>query len=438
VQAGNRAQAGFANVVAAELYARALDAARHLSQLPPGEIAVVEEAQGDVCERFGGFDRSLDSYERARNLMPEAGVDTARLWGKIGVALERLGRYDDAGAALAEGLDRIGSGDREDEVRTRAGLEHALAGTRYRQARYEESISHALRAIELAGRIGDTRAIAHASYIAGTAHDDLGREGGVGFLERAVEMYEELGDDRGLSSALNNLGIHHYTRGRWDESVALYRRAREADGRAGDPVNGAVHANNEAEVLSDQGHLEEAEPLFHEMVRVCRGAAFPIGEALGMSNLGRVAARGGRFEEAHRLYEDAERLFTDIGSKRYVTETRARVAEVLVFEGRHGEARKVAAGCRDEAKETPFGGLEALIERQLAYALWQARLPGEAGPHFEESLRIARELDAEFEVALTLRAMADTRFPDADVMRAESEGILSRLGVVSLPRVPLP
>ena len=177
---------------------------------------------------------------------------------------------------------------------------------------------------------------------------------------------------------------------------------------------------------------------FEPGVRVCRGAGFPLGEALGTSNLGRVAARAGRFEEAHGLYEEAERRFAEIGSKRYVTETRARVAEVLVFEGRHGEARRVAESCREDARETPFGALEAQIERQLAYALCQARLPDEARGHFEDSLRIARELNVEFEVALTLRAMADIQHPDADALRAESDAILERLGVVAVPKVPLP
>ena len=34
--------------------------------------------------------------------------------------------------------------------------------------------------------------------------------------------------------------------------------------------------------------------------------------------------------------------------------------------------------------------------------------------------------------------MADAKLPDADGNRAESDAILERLGVVSVPRVPLP
>ena len=438
VLAGDRATSGFANVVASEQYTQALEAAEHLPRIPGEEIAAVEEALGDVYERFGGYEPGLDAYVRALELM-DGPLDEARLWRKIGISYERLGRYDDAATALAMGIGCVlAAPSVEEAVSVRAALEYALAGVSYRQTRYEDAIEHADRAIALAESTGDDGAVARASYIAGGAYDDLGREGGRPYLERAIEIYERLGDDRGLSAALNNLGIHHYTRGRWNDSVALYRRSRAADERAGDPLNAAVHANNEAEVLSDQGHLVDAEPLFREMVRISRAASFPIGVALGNSNLGRVAARSGRFEEAHELYAEAVAQFEEIEARRYVTETRARSAECLVFEGRYAEAITAAAELREAAQASPFGGLEALILRQLGYALWQARRPEEARNELGESLRVARELSAEYEVALTLRAMANVRFDDADALRAESDAILARLGVVAVPTVPLP
>src|SRR5262249_47591532 len=60
-----------------------------------------------------------------------------------------------------------------------------------------------------------------------------------------------------------------------------------------------------------------------------------------------------------------------------------------------------------------------------------------ARPRFDESLRIARELTARYEVALTLRALAATGASDGDP-RAESDAILERLDVVFVPAVPLP
>ena len=81
--------------------------------------------------------------------------------------------------------------------------------------------------------------------------------------------------------------------------------------------------------------------------------------------------------------------------------------------------------------------LEAIIERLIGYALVQGRRKDEAAPHLERSLELARGLDADLEIALTLKAMADTGLAGADAAN-ESERILGRLGVVSLPRTPLP
>ena len=109
-----------------------------------------------------------------------------------------------------------------------------------------------------------------------------------------------------------------------------------------------------------------------------------------------------------------------------------------MLEGRFAEALEVASALVEAARETPFGGLEALVERTIGLALHQARRPEEGRPHLLESLRIARELEAVYERALTLRALADTKAPDADAHRAESEALLARLGVVALAKVPLP
>jgi predicted ATPase/class 3 adenylate cyclase len=437
VAAADRAAAGFANVVAAELYGRAL-AAHELQPVDAAERARVLEALGDVRERFGAYEPALEAYQQAREAH-EAPLDRARLLARIAHCLDREGRYDEALQAFGEARALVSiRSESGAELETLAQIEIGLASVSYRRAIYADAIEHATAAADLAERASLPATLAHALLVSGVAHTDLGRPEAVPLFEHSIAISEEHGLHRLRGSALNNLGIHHYTEGRWDDAVACYRASREAKLRAGDPLGAAVQENNVAEVLSDQGRLEEAEALFRNMVRVCRAARFPIGASLGTSNLGRLAARDGRFAEAHELFDDSAAGFAAIDAGRYVNETHARRAECLVLEGRFAEALEVASALVDAARETPFGGLEALVERTIGLALHQARRPEEGRPHLLESLRIARELEAVYERALTLRALADTKAPDADAHRAESEALLARLGVVALAKVPLP
>ena len=64
VAVGELAKRRSANVVAAELFERALAAADHLE--PADEIARVAEMLGDVCELAGGYEEAGAAYLRAR------------------------------------------------------------------------------------------------------------------------------------------------------------------------------------------------------------------------------------------------------------------------------------------------------------------------------------------------------------------------------------
>ena len=331
------------------------------------------EALGDMRERFGAYEPALDAYRQAREAH-EVPLDRARVVARIAHCLDREGRYDDAVAAFAEARALLGAeGGGAAGLETAATIEIGLASVAYRRAAYPEAISHASEAAALAERADLPDVLAHALVVAGLAHTDLGHEEAAPLFERSIAISAEHGLHRVRGSALNNLGIHHYSEGRWDEAVECYRASREAKLHAGDPLGAAVQENNVAEVLSDQGRLAEAELLFRNMVRVSRAAHFPIGAALGTGNLGRLAARDGRFVEAYELLDEAAAAFAEIDAGRYVNETHARRAECLVLEGRHSEALEVASALVEAARETPFGGLEALVERTIGLALHQAR-----------------------------------------------------------------
>lgn len=440
VSAGGRAQADFANVDAAELYERAIAASENVPGLDPRDIARTQEELGDVCERFAAYDRAFAAFEAARVLAgSDAPLLDARLLGKEGVIHELVGRYADALAVCEEGLARVDdAADGPERDAVRAAIELSAGGIHYRQTNNEEAIRWLEAAAKHAERAGDRRTLAHAYYVLDAAHSDFASADGMRYLELARPIYEELGDLRGLGAVLSNLGIHAYYEGRWDEALDFYRESRAVKERVGHVLGAVIQVNNEAEILSDQGRTDEALALFEEYLRYARASGGGFHEGVALSNLGRAAARSGRFDDAHRLFDRALAVFAELSAERFAVEAKARLAECLVIEGRYREALDVANDCRESAAKSPVGGVEALIERSIGYALHQARRPEEGRPHFEESLRIARELKVEYEVALTLRAMAATRYPTSDDVGAEADEILARLGVVSLPSVPLP
>ncbi len=477
-RAGDLARAQYANADAAALYRRALASAPQVSDLPPGAVAAVAEAMGDAAEPAGRYDEALVAYDRARRLArrrddgpgaADSVLDLARLARKSGLVSERTGNYDAAirwyGRArrlLADHAEAHDASDaaREDALTALARREDALAarlvvdiaGIRYRQGRYAACVAGALPVLEPAAAGGHRDVLANAYYLLHAAYGDLGSPEVARYRDLALPIYEELGDLVGQGNVLNNLGIEAYFEGRWDDALALYRRSRDAKSRAGDIANAATQSNNEAEILSDQGHLPQADALLRDALRVWAAAGYQIGVALATSNLGRAAARAGRHDEALGLLEDAAAAFGRIGAAGYVDETRARIAECLALAGRAEEARRVAretlVRVRNEAEQSV---LAAQLERTLAWADLvdgsvpdaapdaAAVAPTDAAAHVAASLHEARALGASFEVALTLdTAAALPGRPAAEVARdrAEASAILAALGVVSVPAAP--
>ena len=464
--AGDVARALYANVDAAAQYRRAIACAAGLPALPPGELAGVAQSLGDVAELAGRYAEAMDAYARARALvrvsagvgatlgvhrLTAGGLELAGLARSTGIVCERAGRYGQALAWYSRGHRQLeATGGRAAEV-LRIRLDLDRAGIRFRQGRYGACVRGALAAADAAEQIGERPLLAHAYYLLHAAYGDLGSPEVARYRHLALPIYEELGDLVGQGNVLNNLGIEAYFEGRWDDALELYARSKDVKIRAGDVSNAATQSNNEAEVLSDQGRFAEAEALLRDALRVWGAAGYEIGTALATSNLGRVAVRAGRHDDGLAILEDARARFERIGARGYVDETRTRIAECLALAGRPVEAEAVAvetlARVRHEAETSV---LEAQLERTLGWCALQLGDPEAAHAHLEASLRAARELNADFELALTLRAWlaiparvaAGSGDGAGDAKRAlaerEAASILAGLGVIAVAEPPLP
>jgi hypothetical protein len=204
-------------------------------------------------------------------------------------------------------------------------------------------------------------------------------------------------------------------------------------GRVGRP---GERERNIAEVLCEQGHLEEAEELAVEALRVHRSTGYRFVIAWVTSLLGRIAARSGRFDDAHAALDDARSAFVASGLPGDVIRTDAWRAEVLLMEGD-------AAAALALATETKTGSLKEggvppelpLLERVRCLALVALGQDGEARNALHAAIEAAQARDADYDYALALDVQLGVPEwvpgdEDRITLTKSRDAILERLGVV--------
>ncbi|MGH9137523.1 MAG: tetratricopeptide repeat protein [Acidimicrobiales bacterium] len=437
--AGDRARRNAAPVEAAAFFERALESARHAG-IEPAAVAETHEALGDVCELGGLYDRAAAAYSQARRLVAGDEVSVGNLCRKQGWVNERTGRYGNALRWYTRGFRAVESVAASAAAgRLKAELYLAYGAVRLRQGRHREAVPLLEEAVRQAEALEALPTLAHAYYDLDWAFTELGQPD-PRYRELALPIYEELGDWEGQGNTLNNLGLGAYYEGRWDEARTSWQRAREAFEKAGDVVQVATIANNIGEILSDQGHLAEAEDEFHTALTTWTEAQFRVGVGLAISNLGRAAARAGRFDEAAALLASAIEQLQAIGARELALEAEARDAERCVLAGDHeqGIARAEAAHAR---ATRPV--LRAGIERTIGYAWAQRGELESARRSLQQSLATAEHVGAAFEIAQTRMALARVNGAAGELAAAapadpEATAIFDRLAVVWTPQPPLP
>jgi tetratricopeptide (TPR) repeat protein len=450
VDASRRAEEKYANVETTQFLERALEAASSWSDAPADEVARAWELLGDVRMRMAAYEDAASAYREARAFWRGDAVQEARLMQQEAVVRVRLGNYPQALRRLSQALRLIEGVEGVDAAAQRARLFNWYAVVLQHQWRPSDAIPWCNRAIAEAEAAGGAEdALAHAYFILDWAYLALGRPDEAVYSPRAVEIYERLGALDRLAWALNVMGGRAYLAGRWEEGIEHADRARRTFLEIGDDMNATVAALNVACIRSDQGRLDEAEPLFRSGLELRRVAGNPLKVAEAASELGRFAGRTGGFEEAHSLLAEARELFSEEGDEVEALAADVWRVESLVHQGSSTAALELADDALERTKSTPgVAILAAMLHRLRGWAFMQLRDLERAGAAFDESLSLARiegenigMRSADYEVALTLDALGRlgemVGGPIEDLER-ERDAIVAKLAVMQLQRPPLP
>ena len=436
LEAGRSAQAKWASLEAAEFYERALAVAEGVRGLAQAEIAGVWEALGDCRQLAGKLESAAEAFELARALQPERSPEATELLFKEGTLRRELGRYDEAIDWYGRGLrmaQHLPPGPMRDRLELE--LELGIAIIRFRQGEFSDAVSRLKEAVGKALAIGDRLQLGIAYMLLHGVYTEMGSPERVAFRGLALPIFEDLGDLKRQATELNNMGIDLYWEGEWARALDAYERSRALSQRIGDVTSVAMAMNNIGEILSDQGKLDEAEELFRSVQEIVDAAGHRGLSLMSRLNLGRVAARAGRFDEADELLTEAADGFREIHAASFEREVRARIAEAAVLAGQPDRALReveLAAASGDVTGLPPT--LRALLHRVRGYAYVQVHRDDDAAHEFEHSVAAAREGDALYELALSLRA--EETLHGATVGDGEAQRIFEALDVSTLPDVP--
>ncbi len=376
VIAGDQARDAYANIDAAAHYQRALESARRLPNVEDAERARVWISLGDVSERAGLFDQSLNAYRRASKAVPDDAELQIDLVLRRSIVCRLKGDHVAALRETTRGLRLLDGEGMPNEPGARARITAERAAIRRRQERPEETLVEARRAERDARAEGELKALGHALELLDWAHWMLGKTELAVNSSEAVSVLEEAGDLQGVSEVLNNMGAYAYWEGRWSDAIEAYEKSRAAEHRMGNDVQAAIVAANIAELLINQNRLEEAQPLITNAVRVLKASknhALTFAE----NELARLLIRRGEFEDAETLLGALQERSLAAGEKMSSFNAVIQLADLRLREGKPAEALEVL----DEAGET--GAAMEILGASVGHV--RARALSALG-HHEEAL----------------------------------------------------
>jgi class 3 adenylate cyclase/tetratricopeptide (TPR) repeat protein len=435
LEAGRSAQAKWANLEAAEFYERALDVAPGVPKLTRAEVAEAWEALGDCQQLAGRLEAAGQAFEAARLHRPESSPEAIELLFKEATLRREQGRYDEALDWYERGLkDAAQLPEGPQRNRLELELELGIAGVRFRQGEFGDSITRGTNVVAKALEVDDWLQLGIAYDLLHLVHTQQGSPERAAFRGLALPIFEEVGDLKRQATALNNLGIEAYYDGEWERALDAYERSRSLFQRIGDVASVAMAMNNIGEILSDQGRINDAEMLFREVQATVDVAGHRGLSLMSRLNLGRAAARAGRFDEANELLQEALEGFREIHAASFEQEVHARIAEAAVLAADHERALSEAELAERLSGAELHPTLRALLHRVRGYAYLQVQRRDEAEREFERSVEAARSADALYELALSLRAEEVLRGEAAD--DAEAQRLLDALNVTYVSNVP--
>jgi tetratricopeptide (TPR) repeat protein len=163
-----------------------------------------------------------------------------------------------------------------------------------------------------------------------------------GDVKRAIELWEEslalfkrIGDVQGKAATLHNMAVVIAEQGDVERAIGLWEESLALLERIGDKQGKAYTLHSMAGVIAEQGDVERAIRLLQESLALHEWIGDMLGKAATLSKMGWLASKNEDFDEARRLYFEAGKSMATIRAWLDLITVLSNLADIP-SEGAHG------------------------------------------------------------------------------------------------------
>jgi tetratricopeptide (TPR) repeat protein len=439
--AAKRAQDIYADIEAADLYTRALDAGRRLPDITSRELATMHAAQADSWYRAANYHKASEGYGSSYRLVKGDPIAESKLLLKRSWVEEKLGKYPQALRWATRARNAVDGLSDSEAASQAARCTSWCAVVLQVEGKTKDALRWARQGAAAAEVVDDPEALGAAYHVMGWAFGELGQPGALEFLQRALEAYTRCGDLGRQATILSDLGVVCQWEGRWDEALEYYQRGREESLKIGNLIPAAIASVNIAEILIDRSEFAEAEERLMATLPLWKASQYRFFLGASLSLLGRLSLRAGRLEEALKRLEESKAHFAHLKADEEIPAVDARIAECKVALRDSESALALVDGLLARLRSSNgVARVEALLQRVRAHALLLRGEIDGARHALTASLAAARARHDLFETLLTSLSLIElSRREGVEALPeliAESNALLSQLKVRVVSTLP--
>ncbi len=205
----------------------------------------------------------------------------------------------------------------------------------------EKALGYARRAVVLADKLGDVKAVAQSISNIGAAYFYQGKYDVA--LENhlaALRLRDSIGDKQGEAASLNNIGLIYAEQSKYDLALEYHQKALKLREGIGDKQGMSSSYSNIGLIYSDRFRFDEAKENFVKALGIFREIGDKQGEASLLNNIGKILTIQSNYIEALECYNQSLQLKKQTGNQEGQCSSLNNISNVYIEQKKYHEALK--------------------------------------------------------------------------------------------------